>query len=1186
MSQKRTLQFCWTLCLLLLGALGIVFPSSIKAQVDQGAVTGVVEDGTGAVVAKAAVTLTDLDTGLVLKTVTGDGGVYTFSPVKIGNYSISASAAGFSTTTQAGLQVNVQQRLNVNLALKPGSIDQSVTVSSAPPQLQTEEASVGQVMDAKEINNTPLNGRNWVYIAHLSAGVTPSVGARGTGTGDFSANGQNAEQNNFVLDGVDNNTAVVDYLNGSSFVVRPPPDALAEFKIQTGDYSAEFGHSAGAVINASLKSGTNQIHGTAWEYVRNDIFDARNYFDTSVAKYRENQFGATLGLPILKNKLFFFGDVEANRIVQGVNDGYFSVPTAKMRTGDFSELLNPTLSGASGAIYLYQLSSAGGQTSTGATPTNGTSNPYVQSCNGQVNVLCSSQINSLAQKVLNLYPLPNTGAEGQTYNNYTSLVNATNNTWQWDARVDWNISSKDQAFVRYSYLNQAGYQPPPLGVIVDGGSYTSDGNNRNLGENFALSETHVFTDKLVNEFRFGYNYGHFFYTGASSDSDVSSSLGLGGIPYETGFGGIPNIELDGVNSLTTMGQPAYYPSQEYQNSYQILDNLTQQVKNHSIKVGYSFQRIRFDALQPPYARGYYDYSGAYTGIPGVQDSGYGAADFLQDAQYSSSISNILNTDDLRWAHSAYVQDDWKATPRLTVNIGVRYDYQTPILERHDNQASLFPETLAAGAGTGTFAMPISKESTTIPSGFLSALSSSNLSLVYSKNRYLVDPRKDNFAPRIGVAYSLDDRTVVRAGYGLFYGGFQALGLGNNMSQNYPFSFTANYGGNTSCYQGNCPTDGFTLANGFSSQIAAGLLNSAGTSLLTPIGADKDPKTTYSQEYNLSVERSLSNQMTATLSYVGTDGRHLPTSYNVNSPMEIVPSTSSAQSVRPFTNFSGANFISYRASSNYNSLQAKLEKRYSSGLSFLATYTFAHGLDNDILVLESNNASWYRNPLLIPISMEYANSPMDVRHRVTFNGNYELPFGQGRRFYNHAGVVNQAVGGWSTSLTFQAQTGNPISIGPNITVASGLGTANAIRLSDPFASGGSSPASNSTTCATKTKTVAHWFNPCAFGSPLPASDLTAATSNLATVLSYAGGTRSQTFGPGLDRVNMSFFKNFTTWREQRLQFRADVFNLLNTPAFGTPSTTNGPTGGEITSTRSLQSYTPDARFFQFSAKYTF
>src|SRR5579883_2046430 len=467
----------------------LLVPCLAFGQMDQGSVTGIVQDTTGAVVPNAQVTLKSTDTGLELQTHTDQNGVYTFSPVKIGNYQVSASAPGFQTTTQSNLHLDVQQRLAVNVQLKPGAATETVEVTTAPPLMQTEEGSTGQVIDTKTINDTPLNGRNWVFIAQLSAGVAPPSGSRGAGKGDFNANGQRAEQNNFILDGVDNNNNVVDFLNGASFIVRPPPDALAEFKVQTGAYSAEFGHSAGAVINASIKSGTNEIHGDVWEYIRNDAFDVHEFFGgPTVPKYRQNQFGATLGFPIIKNKLFFFGDVEANRIIFGETHSGQTVPTALMRKGNFSELLNPALNSGGRAITLYEPST----TSAGTT---------LMSCNGQQNVLCSNQIDAVAQNILNLYPLPNVGAAGQTYNNYTSQANAQDNTWQWDTRMDWNISSKDQTFARFSYMHDPAVHPAPLNLTLDGGSFGDTGNIINLGENFAFSETHVFTPTLSNEFR-------------------------------------------------------------------------------------------------------------------------------------------------------------------------------------------------------------------------------------------------------------------------------------------------------------------------------------------------------------------------------------------------------------------------------------------------------------------------------------------------------------------------------------------------------------------------------------------------------------------------------------------------------------------------------------------------------------
>src|ERR1700722_18998887 len=401
---------CYVQLLTLL--FGAILASNVAmAQVDQGTITGLVHDGSGAVVPNAEVTVRNIDTGLVLKGATNGSGIYVFSPLKIGNYTVSVTAKGFETTQRENLHLDAEQRLNVVMALKLGVVSDTVTVTDEVPLLQTQSSAVGQVISSETINNTPLNGRNWVYIAQLTAGVAPPFGnTRGSGTGDFVANGQRAEQNNFILDGVDNNTNLIDFLNGSSFVMRPPPDALAEFNLQTSNYSAEFGHSAGAVMSASIKSGTNQIHGSLWEYFRNTKLDAQPWKALTAPPYHQNQFGATLGLPIWKNHLFYFGDIEANRI-SIANPNVLTVPTALMRQGNFSELSNTSLTGQAQPIQLYQPGSGGTQT---------------LSCNGANNVFCANQINAVSQKILNMYPKPNTGG-GLITNNYNvNLANSDN----------------------------------------------------------------------------------------------------------------------------------------------------------------------------------------------------------------------------------------------------------------------------------------------------------------------------------------------------------------------------------------------------------------------------------------------------------------------------------------------------------------------------------------------------------------------------------------------------------------------------------------------------------------------------------------------------------------------------------------------------------------------------------------
>jgi len=1166
------------------------------AQADQGAITGLVQDTTGAVIPNAQVTLTSTETGLVLHVQTDASGNYVFSPVKIGTYNVQATAPGFSPTLQQNVQLHVQDRVEVNLQLKTGSENTEVTVNAAPPLLQTEEGSTGQVIESKTINDTPLNGRNWVFIAQLTAGVAPASGARGQKGGDFNANGQRAEQNNYIMDGVDNNVNVVDFFNGASYVVRPPPDALAEFKVQTGSYSSEFGHSAGAVVNASIKSGTNHIHGSLWEYIRNDAFDVREYFQGSapIAKYRQNQFGATLGLPLIKDKLFFFGDTEANRIVFGETHTGLTVPTALMRTGNFSELLSTDKALTNGnPIQLYL--------------PNPTANGTTAIPNNRLDQ-AGIPLDPVALKLLSLFPLPNVRGPSNTYQNYVSQTNTIDNTFQWDVRMDWNISSKDQAFGRFSYNHEPATHPAPLGPILDGGGFGDTGQVVALGENFAGSETHIFTPSLTNEFRFGYNYGHFdgLHENANNAA-LAPSLGLGGIPFAQNNGGLPFFSVAG---LSNFGSPQFYATNEYENVYQILDNVTKVLGNHTLKGGVDIQRIRFSTSQPTQPRGTYNFTGLYTSRQGTANTGYGAADLLTNNMNNAVISNVFTSDDVRFNRAGYAQDDWKASQRLTLNYGMRYDYSTPYLERHDNQAAFIPTSgQTAGNSTGLYLIPRSKQGIALPIAFTRLLALDHITIGYTDNRYLVQPQKTNFAPRAGFAYKVTDKAVLHGGYGIFFGGLESTGYFPNLGENFPFEFDSNFPSSSCSVNGSCRNNGFTLETGFTNAIANGLLNSISQPNLR--GSEAKVRTPYSEQYNLTVEYGISNSMTASAGYVGAVSRHLQTFPNPNGPVGLAPSSfgngyvnSSGDKVnplQPYPHFGGISFTAYDATSNYNSLQTKVEKRLSRGLSFLATYTYAHSLDNAPTPLGSTSDGGYRSLNILGLGADYGNSPFDVRHRFTVNGNYELPFGRGRQYLNNGGILDYAIGGWSSSFVLRAQTGEPITIGTNsLTSPTGSGV-NAIRVGDPFKAGGAPNATNSgITCPTKVRTVQNWYNPCAFANPQP-DNLTYTSSfypdgtghripNTVTgvaALPYVGSPRGQTYGPGYERVDMSLFKSFPTFREQALQFRADIFNVLNTPAYGDPS--NGgvsSNGGLITGARFFQANTPDSRFFQFALKYNF
>ena len=1161
-------------------AISCVFSIRAHAQIDQGAVTGTVQDDSGAVISGASVTLTNTGTGLQLHTQSDEKGLYTFSPVRIGNYEISVTAPGFEKTTQEHVHVDLQQTSNVRIKLTIGNVEQTVTVTDAPPLLETQQSSVGQVVSTQSINNTPLNGRNWVYIAQLTSGVVPSLNSRGTGNGDFAANGQIAYQNNFVLDGIDNNMYGISFTNHATFALQPPPDALAEFKVQTSNYSAVLGHSAGAVVNTSIKSGTNDIHGSLWEYVRNTAFDARDFNALTIPAYHQNQFGATLGLPIKKNGLFFFGYAEANRISQG-QTATVSVPTPLMRQGNFTELLNTNLTGAAQPITLYQPGSAGTQ-------------PVA--CNGQNNVFCAAQLNPIAQNLINLYPMPNTN-NGKTYANYVVNTPATYDSWQWGPRVDWNISGKDQAFARFSYLHIPQNYPAPLGPVLDGGNVNlADGPSSILAENFAANETHIFTPSFSNVLGIGRVYTHnAFLQQNANNPDLSASAGLGGIPPGQFNGGLPYVSVGGMQHF---GAQTYLPNDGWSNVYVIQDDVTKIIRNQTLKFGGLLQSIRFSGLQPPASRGTYDYSGFFSSNPGKAFTGYGVADFLLDQMNFANVSNSFKGIYSRWYRAAYFEDTWRATPKLTLNLGARYEYFQPNKEVGGYQGGfLVTGPIAPGSGQGTYTLPNQQRNTYLSPRFLGLLSQSNVTLQYSGNQYLTNAQQLNISPRLGFAFTPTDKTVVSGGFGIFYGGLENIGGAPLLYNNYPFQFTSNFPRPKVCQPGNCAANGITLANGFSAQLAGGVAN-LGNYIATPTfqGVQSELRTPYTKSYNISVQQELTPNVVATIGYVGNVNRHNPVYVNLNDPDALTDPRLNSQAAKPFPLLQNLQLSENEGISNYNSLQTKLEKRYSNGLNFLGSYTWAHSMDDTSIPLGGGTP--YRNFNLIGITSDYTNSSFDVRHRLTLNTFYELPFGKGHAHLNDAGrLVEALAGGWATDLVFVAQTGEPFSVATNLGGAGPNGAgSNAILIRDPFAPGGTPPPSNpNVSCAAQTRTRLHWYNPCALANPplafpgasVPGSPTSTMKIGGLAALPYLGGRYNTVYGPGYERINMSMFKNLHTFRSQFLQVRVDIFNVLNTPAYGQPSiSNNSSSGGLITTPIFFQNFSPDARFFQLSAKYEF
>src|SRR6266436_7731524 len=650
----------------------------IRAQVDAGTILGTVSDASGGTVNGATVTLTNEGTNATLSTTTGSDGTYKFTPVKIGTYKLTATIQGFSTVTQRNVTVSVGQDVVVDFTLKPGSVSETVEVASSLPVLETQEASVGQVIDSRNVDNLPLNGRNFTFLAQLAAGVnTPQADTRGNAaSGAFAANVLRPAQNNYLLDGIDNNSDTVDFLNGTNFVVLPPVDAIEEFKVQTSDFSAEFGRSGAAVLNATIKSGTNNFHGTAWEFFRNDKLDAADYFENAggikKGELRQNQFGFSAGGPVVlpkvfngRNKLFFFGDYEGLRRVQGtILTG--AVPTVLERNSnyiDFSDLITTQSSSAPKTDNLGRSIPVGTILDPATTravtvglvdPTSGiaaTKTGFVRdpfgtcpastttftlgACglNNLAAAAAGGRLDANAIKLLNLYPLPTGAGISQNFTNSPKLFEHRNS---FDARMDFNINEKNQLFYRFSLVDDPQFIPGIFGGVADGGGF-QQGNQTALAQQSALGYTHTFSPTLINVIRAGLNYLHTTRISPSANdlTNIPGQFGIQGIPQLQENGGLPAF---GIGGLQTLGSNAFLPSDEVSSTFQLTDDVTKIYGKHTFKMGFEWQHVKFSTLQPPWSRGEFDYNGDYTDVPNSNEGNTGRAQFLL-----TPIANTVGT---------------------------------------------------------------------------------------------------------------------------------------------------------------------------------------------------------------------------------------------------------------------------------------------------------------------------------------------------------------------------------------------------------------------------------------------------------------------------------------------------------------------------------------------------------------
>jgi Carboxypeptidase regulatory-like domain/TonB dependent receptor len=1057
-------------------------------------VNGVVTDSSQAVISSATVSITNLETGLRRETRTNETGNYTFTLLPVGRYSFSASVPGFSTQTLAEVKLDVDQVFRLDFALRPGALTETVQVSASAALLDSETSTVGQVISNKSIVEMPLNGRNYLSLATLTAGTAPNPGGRTASEGGFVTGGAHSYQMNVQVDGLDNNTV---YSGGpvgyEAQAVKPSIDAVGEFKVITNNLSAEYGGRMGGAVLVTIKSGTNQLHGTAYEFLRNDKLDGTNFFanrsGAGKPEYRQNQFGGTLGGPILKNKLFLFGSFDGTRIRSGTSS-ISTVPTAAERTGNFSEVRNifdPLTTVGTGAAMTRQMFPG--------------------------NVIPKARWDPLFPALLALYPAPAT--TGIVNNYYFSA--ADSNDWNnYDFKGDENFNENNHLSVRYSRRDKNQFQNGPLPLPADGALATTTFINSN---SVVGSYIKVLNATTNNELRIG-------------QSRMPTSFD---IPYnkpafdQYGIKGIPKTNLASSNDhgltrftpagYAELGSRSFWPNANNVFVTQFNDVLFHSAGKHGLKVGAEFKHSNVFRNAARYARGQFAFNREFTADPQNRaNTGDGLAEFMLGWAAGGSLGNENGENLMTNSFAAFVQDDWKISPRLTLNLGLRYDI-------------FFAPTFPDG-GVSNFVLDYSQ---TGPSGRLIETRPHNGSDCGCEQNYR------NFAPRLGLAYRLTNKTVLRSGFGIIYAqndsySSQSARWFNQSPDFVEYSFATVDRINPLLF----------LQNGFPPvQLPATSVpgpSSVGVNSTVAKMPDQ-----YSEQWFFDVQRELPYDMLMTIGYTG-NGAHrqiVPLDYN----LPYGPAASTVASRRIFPYYTGVTRQMPMGNSSYNALLWKVEKRFSKGLSFLSAFTWSHTIDD---VLETNNNTT-GDGAVVPwnVGLNRGNSYNDIRRQWAFSAAYELPFGRGKEWLSHGGVVNAFLGGWQLASLVSIRSGIPFTV----VTSGGITNAGGADRPNRIASGN---------LPSNQQTIDHWFNTAAFV--------------VQPQYTYGNSGRNILLGPGLRNLDLSLSKSFSITESKRLQFRAESFNFTNTPAFGQPGATlNGLGVGQITSAG-------DPRRIQFGLKF--
>ncbi len=1089
----------------------------VAAQVSTASLTGLVTDPQGGAVPNAAVKVTSKATNLSQSTQTNSSGYYTFASLPIGAYAVTVEMQGFKKATIENVVLEVGQKGRMDFTLEVGAVSETVSVTGEAPLLTKQEATTGRVIENRAVRDLPLSIRNWDDLLGLVAGVqtdryTEEGGGTAAGrTGGANVHGVRSLQNNFVLDGVDNNSISTNVQELTTQIARPSVDSIQEFKVSTNPYNAENGRSPGALISVTTRGGSNEFHGTVYEFHRNRIFDANNFFLNRAGLPKgqnvQNQYGGNFLGPILKNQAFFFFNYEGTRIRKGtLRPG--NVPLANELSGDFSA----AAAAANRTTYATMIDRVGDCV--------GKNNPFP---NNQIPARC---IDPVAARILGLLPAGNVVPGSGPLNslNFIRVPNIIDDTDSYTWRGDYQYDANNTFFARYTYTDRFRFVPGTFGGILDGTSTSAFGRLSMKAHSAAVGWTHIFSPRLVNEFRLGWGRNESHGNQDPFGQNTLADFGIKGVADNPAIsGGLPGITIEArggslrlggtAGGTDRLGSPDFLPKFQVTNQYQWVDSLSYTLGAHQIKFGVDLRApMRNIYLDVPGLRGSLTFDGQRTGI--------GLADFLLGYPSAAQLSNFAVVDQRLWMYSNFVQDDWKVTPKLTLNLGLRYDFATWPYEGADRMANFDPTN-------GTRFTPDNS-----PYG-----------------RSLIKADKNNFAPRLGLAYQLTQKTVMRAGYGRFYMLFERAGSEDQLALNLPF-LVNNVVSATST--GTTVND-MRLRSGFNLSLDPAAVNPATVRLRAVNPEAVMPSV---DQWNLGFQQLLSNTLVFTVDYVGTKGTHLSVLRNLN--QQFFNPDGTGTGIIPYPQFGPIEFRDNGGNSIYHGVEVTLEKRLSQGLSFNAAYTYSKSIDQAQEHLFSGGSnSMMQNAR--DLRQQRGRSDFDYRQRFVASYLYEIPLGHGHKYFA-SGMGDYLLGGWRISGVSNMRSGRPFTIFAstnNSLVGNRGGLANAVA--DCLRDG---------TFPNGARTVDHWFDPNAYAVPTPAR------------LGNCG--RNTLDGPGLVNFDFSLARSFNYFGEGRsLEFRWEIFNIFNHAQFGLPERNRASSAvGRISTLAG------DPRVMQFALKFYF